>query len=168
MISTILSRTSIRHFTQQAVSEQDINTLLRSAMSAPSACNKQPWHFTVIRSRQLLDQLADATPNAPMLRQVPLAIVVSGDMQRTFPGEGVLYWLEDTSAATQNILLAAHALGLGAVWCGIYPLSQRIAQVRSLLGLPEELIPMSLIPIGHPAEHPTPKNKWRDEAIKWL
>jgi len=156
-LEAILTRRSIRQFTDQAVSEAVIEDLLRAAMSAPSAGNQQPWQFVVITDRQILDTIPSIHPYSAMLRQAPLAILVCGDEHlETHKG----YWVQDCSAATQNLLLAAHARGLGAVWLGIYPRMERVTGLRKLLGLPEHVVPLALVAIGHPAEHLPPADRY--------
>jgi nitroreductase len=148
-LEAIFTRRSIRSFTPQPVSADMIETLLRAAMSAPSACNQQPWHFVVVTDRATLDAIPAIHPHAGMARQAALAILVCADPHlETCPG----YWPQDCSAATENILLAARALGLGAVWTGVYPGEERIAAFRKFFGLPDHVIPLSFIPIGYPAE----------------
>jgi nitroreductase len=168
MLKTILTRTSIRAYENRPVEDEKIEQLLRAAMAAPSACNKQPWKFVVIRDSQTLQSIAAQFANMPMVGQAPLAIVVCGDMSRTMPEEGQAYWIQDTSAATQNILLAAQALGLGAVWCGIYPIMDRVASLKRLLEMPEHIIPLNVIPIGYPAETKTPKDKWNPGNVQYV
>lgn len=156
-LEAILTRRSIRQFTDQAVSEAVVEDLLRAAMSAPSAGNQQPWQFVVITDRQILDAIPNIHPYSAMLKQAPLAILVCGDEElETHKG----YWVQDCSAATQNLLLAAHARGLGAVWLGIYPRMERVTGLRKLLGLPEHVIPLALVAIGHPAEHLPPAERY--------
>jgi nitroreductase len=129
------------------VSEIDIQTMLEAAMAAPSASNRKPWHFVLVDDRDVLDRLAGAHPYAKMLYQAPLCIAVCGDA--TISDR---YWVQDCSAATENLLLAATALGLGAVWLGVYPNADRVAAVAEILSLPPEAPPLNLISIGHPAE----------------
>jgi len=118
-------------------------------MCAPSAGNEQPWQFVVIRDRQMLDSIPTAHPYAGPARQAPLVIVVCGDLNlEKHPG----FWVQDCSAATQNLLLAARASGLGSVWCGVYPNEERVGAIRELLGLPQHVVPLSLVIIGYPAE----------------
>jgi nitroreductase len=147
-MEAILTRRSIRKYTAQAVSDELIKELLQAAMSAPSAGNQQDWQFVVVRSRQMLDELGKVHPYAP-IGGAPLAILVCGDLQRE-SHQG--FWTQDCAAATQNLLLAAHAKGLGAVWCGCYPREARAAGLRKLLGLPEHVVPLALVVIGYPAE----------------
>lgn len=161
-LEAILTRRSIRQFTDQSVSEAVVEDLLRAAMSAPSAGNQQPWQFVVITDREILDTIPSIHPYSAMLRQAPLAILVCGDEQlETHKG----YWVQDCSAATQNLLLAAHARGLGAVWLGIYPRMDRVAGLRKLLGLPEHVVPMALVAIGHPAEHLPPAERYNAARV---
>jgi nitroreductase len=147
-MEAILTRRSIRKYTPQPVSDELVTELLRAAMSAPSASNQQDWHFVVVRSRQVLDELGRVHPYAPV-GGAPLAIVVCGDLQRE-SHKG--FWTQDCSAATQNLLLAAHASGLGAVWCGCYPREERAGAVAKVLGLPQHVVPLALVVIGYPAE----------------
>ena len=158
-MENILSRRSIRRYTAEPVSEETIKQLLEAAMSAPSANNRQPWQFVVIDDRELLDAITEVHRYAQMLKEAPLAILVCGDLQRA-KRQG--YWVQDCSAATENLLLAAHALGLGAVWLGVYPNEQRLVGVRRLLRLPEQLEPFILISLGQPAEQKPPSA--RDDA----
>lgn len=156
-LQAILSRRSIRQYTGQPVSEDDITELLRAAMAAPSAGNEQPWQFVVIRDRQTLDAIPNHHPYATMVRQAPVAILVCGDLDME---KHAGYWVQDCAAATQNILIAAHARGLGAVWLGVYPREERMAGLQKLLGLPERIIPFALIPVGYPAEDKPPANRY--------
>lgn len=165
VIDSIMSRVSIRHFTNENVSEKDIETLLRAAMAAPSAGNKQPWTFVVVSDKELLTKMGDEVMSWAPAKRAPVAIVVCGNLNNTFPGEGTNYWIEDTSAATENILLAAHALNLGAVWLGCYPLSERTGFIGQLLGLPSNIIPMGIVAIGHPESLTPAKDKFKTENI---
>jgi nitroreductase len=147
LIETILARRSIRKYTDEPVSEDDITDLLEAAMAAPSASNRRPWHFITVTERDTLDRLAEAHPYGKMLADAPLGIAVCGDTTISEP-----YWVQDCSAATENLLLAAVALNLGAVWLGVFPREERVAAVRRILGIPEAVVPLNLISIGHPAE----------------
>ena len=166
-IDCIMTRTSIRSYTQEPVSDEAIETMLRAGMAAPTAVNAQPWHFVVVNAPEALQALSEANPRAKMLQEAPLAIVVCGDMTKTLEGKAQEFWIQDCSAAAENILLAAHALGLGAVWTAVYPMEERIEPVRAALGLPETIIPLCTIVIGHPADHPTPKDKWKPENVSY-
>ena len=164
-IKNIMTRTSVRQFTDQPVSAADIETLLRAGMAAPTAVNKQPWHFVAVTDKAKLKELSGG--RGRMLEQCALAIVVCGDMTKALPGKGQAYWIQDCSAATENILLAAHALGLGAVWTGVYPMDERVASVSAAVKLPETIVPLCVIVIGHPAEQLAPKDKWKPENVSY-
>lgn len=158
LIQTIFSRRSIRKYTAEPVSEKDIKTLLEAAMAAPSASNRKPWDFIVVTDRQTLDKLAEGHPYGKMLFQAPLCIAVCGDLPLS-----ERFWVQDCSAATENLLLAAVALGLGTVWLGVHPSEERVAAVREALNIPETAVPLNLISIGHPAENKEPRTQY-DEA----
>lgn len=166
-IETIMTRTSIRSYTDRTVSADTVEMLLRAGMAAPTAVNAQPWHFVVINERAKLDELAGTNRHGDMLRQAPLAIVVCGNMEKAMQGPGQAFWIQDCSAATENILLAAHALGLGAVWTGCYPMEERVAAVSEVLGLPETIVPLCVIVMGYPNENPQPKDKWKPENVSY-
>lgn len=166
---SIMTRSSVRAYTDQAIPNDTIEAILRAAMAAPTAVNSQPWHFVVVTDRARLDSIAAKLPNAErMLNHAPLAIAVCGDESRFLQGEGREYWVQDCSAATENLLLAAHALGLGAVWCGIYPISDRVADARKALLLPDSITPLCIVPIGYPADEPNVKDKWDTAKITYL
>jgi len=164
-METILNRSSIRSYTTQEVEEDKIETLLRAAMAAPSAANKQPWAFIVVNERDLLDSLAMELPYAKMLAEAPVAIVVCGDLNKTLLDADQAYWVQDCSAATQNLLLAAHSMGLGAVWTGVFPRTERVDFVRNVLQIPSNLVPLNVIPIGYPNQENSPKDKWNPDNI---
>ena len=166
-IKNIMTRTSVRKYTNESVSKANIETMLRAGMAAPTAVNKQPWHFVVVTDREQLNALAAANRGTGMAAKAPLAIVVCGDMQKTLSGVGQGFWVQDCSAATENILLAANALGLGGVWTGLYPNEDRANAVRDIVKAPEHIVPLCVIVIGHPADNPTPKNKWKPENVSY-
>lgn len=172
-LNDILTRTSIRTFTDEPVSETDIQTLLQCGMAAPSTCNLQPWHFIVVTDDEPRQQMADAIGPAKPAIKAPAVIVVCGDldiMRESIVKNYVDYWVCDACAATENILLAAHGIGLGGVWMGVWPMQERIKILQSILKLPDHIIPLNMIAIGHPAEHPQPKDKWKPERVhinKW-
>jgi len=155
LIQTIFSRRSIRSYTAQLVGEEQVATLLRAAMAAPSASNLKPWHFVVVTKRETLDSLAEMHPFGKMLFEAPLGIAVCGD-----PAISAHYWVQDCSAATENLLLAATALGLGAVWLGVYPKEERLKAIRDILGIPEAIVPLNFISIGYPAELKEPRTQY--------
>lgn len=170
IIDNIMTRTSVRAYSERPVTDEQIDTLLRAAMAAPTAGNKQPWRFVVIRDKESLDFISGNFGSMTMMSGAQAAVVVCGDTTATFKGEGVDYWVQDTSAATENLLLAAHAMGLGAVWCGVYPISERVRTFSELLELPTDILPLNCIAIGYPEGETTPKDKWIPENIhynKW-
>lgn len=164
-IENMITRTSVRAYEAKAVEDAKVEQMLRAAMSAPTAINKQPWDFVIVDDPAKLKELADSLPNAKMAAGAPLAIVVCGNMQKAIEGEGCDNWIADASAATENLLLAAHSLGLGAVWTGVYPSAHRVDVIRDVLELPGYVVPLSLVPIGYPAENPQPKDKWKPENV---
>ena len=164
LVQTIMTRSSVRAFLDKPVSDETIELLLKAAMAAPSAKNQQPWAFLVIKKRELLEKLGASLPNAKMTATAPAAVVICGDLDKALPGEAREYWIQDAAAATENFLLAVHALGLGAVWTGVHPISERIRILKDALNLPESVEPFCLIPFGWPAAPGTVKDKW-DPAI---
>lgn len=148
-MTALCSRKSIRLYTPKPVSPGLLQEILTAAMCAPSAGNERPWHFIVLTERAILDEIPKYHPYAAMVKQANVAILVCGDVSLE---KYKNYWPLDCSAATQNILIAAHAKGLGAVWCGVYPSEDRVQNIKKLFTLPESIVPFSLIPIGFPAE----------------
>ncbi|MCX8056852.1 MAG: nitroreductase family protein [Ignavibacteria bacterium] len=163
----ILTRRSIRKFKSQIIPEELIEKILRAGMQAPSARNKQPWHFVVIRNREMLNKISEVHPYAYMLKEAPLGILICGD---TNIETTIEYIVQDCSAATQNMLLAAHGFGLGAVWLGIYPREQRITALKELLQIPNHIIPIAMIAVGYPDEIKSFEDRFNPERIhyeKW-
>ncbi|MBQ0007698.1 MAG: nitroreductase family protein [bacterium] len=170
VLQNIASRKSVRHFTQEPVTQEQLQTLARAAMAAPTACNKQPWAVIAINDRTMLDSLCAGLPYAKMLAEAQAAMIVCGDLSKALEGDGAQFWIQDCSAATENLLLAAEAMRLGAVWTAVYPDPERMAIVNKVLNLPENIIPLNVIPIGHPTGEDQPKDKWIDENYhlnKW-
>lgn len=167
VLDNIATRTSVRDYEARPVEKEKIEKMLRAAMAAPTAMNKQPWHFVVVDQRNVLDALAGANPYAKMLKKAPLAIVVCGNTDKMIEGGGRDFWIQDASAATENLLLAAHAMGLGAVWTGAYPSEERCISISKVLSLSDNLIPLNMIVVGYPAEHPQPKQKFKEENISY-
>ena len=165
LIQLIMTRTSIRAFQDKPVSDETVEVLLKAAMAAPSAKNSQPWSFVVIRDRALLEKLGDSLPNAKMTATAPVAVVISGVLEQALPGEARDYWIQDAAAATENFLLAVHALGLGAVWTGVHPISERIRIIKDALRLPDGIEPFCLIPFGYPAVPAAVKDKWDPSIV---
>lgn len=167
VVNNIFSRTSIRQFTPTPVPASAIDTLLRAAMSAPTARNQQPWHFVVVQDTAQISALRNTSRHSGPLSTATLAIAVCGNLDKALEGEAQPYWIQDTSAATENLLLAAHAIGLGAVWTGVYPIQERVDAVSEVLQLPKQIVPMAVVALGYPAEQPQPKDKWLEENISW-
>ena len=149
VLEAIFTRRSIRKYTGQPISEENLNTVIKAGFCAPSAHNRQPWHFVVIRDKVTLESISEMHPYAKMLPQAGCGIIVCGDKKKQ---EMTGFLIEDCSAAIQNMLLAAHGLGLGAVWCGIYPETQRAEEISNLIKLPPEVIPVGMVVVGHKAE----------------
>jgi nitroreductase len=167
IFEAIYNRRSIRKFEQKPVEEEKIHEILKSAMYAPTARNTQSWQFIVITNRELLDGIRHVHPYAAMLAETPLAILVCGD-KTCDPNEG--YLNTNCSAATQNLLLASYALGLGSVWLGVYPREERIKGLVNVLKLPGHILPISLIALGYPAEKKEKPERFSSEKIhfnKW-
>ena len=160
----IFTRRSIRKYETREIPDSMITDLLQAAMAAPSAVARDPWHFLVVRERKTLDSMVEVLPNGKMLGQAPLAIVACGDINRAHINE-LSYLLQDMSAAVENILLAATALGLGSCWLGIHPRPDRIKGIRRLFSLPENIIPMCGIALGWPAEMPPPRTRFNPERV---
>ena len=161
-LEAIHTRRSIRKYQDKPVPEELLRQILAAAMHAPSARNAQPWQFVVIDDRQLLAQIPRINPNARMAARAPLAILICGDLTLE---KSAGYWVVDCAAAAQNIVMAAHALGLGAVWTGVYPRQQRIDGLRRQLDLPENVVPHSLIVLGYPAEQPRTEDRYRADRV---
>ena len=165
-IENIMTRTSIRQYKDQPVEQEKIDIMLKAAMAAPTAVNLQPWHFIVINDKKTIDLLAGPRPT-----NAPLMIAVCGDTDKTTmpDGKGKLpdFWVQDVSATTENLLLAAHALGLGAVWTGVYPAMERVADVANVLNCPSNIIPLAVVRVGYPDEAPEPKDKFKEENISY-
>lgn len=165
-LSVIHSRKSVRHFTGKSVSQQDLIKLVKAGMAAPTAVNMQPWSFVIISERKQLDALAEVLPYAKMLDRAGAAIVVCALPEKAFQGR-IEFAIIDSTCAGENILLAAEALGLGALWTAAYPDQERMSQVRKLLNIPENIIPLNVIPVGYPTFEDKPKNKFKAENIHW-
>lgn len=166
-INNIMTRVSVREFTGEKISAEQIDTLLRAAMAAPSAINKQPWAFIVVTDEQLIEKLGEALPYSRCSNHPACAIIPCGDLSKAIEGEMGAFWINDVSAATENLLLAAHAMGLGAVWTGLHPDMKRAALVQEMLGLPEHIIPLCVVPVGVPAEQPAIKEKYTPANIHY-
>lgn len=162
-IQCILDRRSIRKFSNQKIDKQVLTEILTAAMHAPSAVNRQPWHFVVIDRRELMDRIMEIHPYAAMLRTASHAIVVCGDLHQQHD-DG--YWVVDCGPATQNLLLAAHALGLGGCWVGLHPREGRKKDMASLLGLPDHIQPFALVALGYPEEQKPKPDRFQSEKVR--
>ncbi|MBI4962737.1 MAG: nitroreductase family protein [Desulfomonile tiedjei] len=160
-MEAILTRRSIRSYTSEPVSDEAVDQLLKAAMSAPTAAS-QPWHFIVIRDRSILESIPSFHAHAVMLRSAQVGIAVCGD---TTWGELRDRWPLDCAAATENMLISANAMGLGAVWVGIYPVAERIEGLRRLLGIPEHVVPLCVVSLGYAREKKGPANRFREDRI---
>lgn len=158
-LENIFSRKSVRKFLAQPVEEEKVQLLLKAGMSGPSGKDTRPWEFIVVDSRIILDSLAAALPYAKMLKDAPMAIIVCGDTTKSS------YWYLDCSAAAENILLAAEALGLGGVWTAAYPYEDRMQAVKKYTGIPDHISSLCVIPVGYPAGPQHPKDKWDASRI---
>ena len=166
VLTAIATRKSVRKFDPlRAVEDEKVEKILKAAMCAPSAMDKRSWEFVVVKDKGQLQKLGERLPNSRVANGAQLAIVVCGSLDNGLPGRGKEYWIHDCSAASMNILLTAHGLGLGAVWTGVYPGEERIAAVREILAIPDGYAPLNVIPIGYPAEDPAVKNKWNPAKI---
>jgi nitroreductase len=156
----------VRSFTGEKIAQKDLLKILRAGMSAPSAVNTQPWAFIVVTERKTLDQLCEKLPYAKMLDKAGAAIIVCGipHKDKVYAKD---YWVMDCSAATENILLAAHALGFGAVWTAVYVDNDRITNVRNILSIPDNIIPLNVIPIGVPKKKGKVIDKFKSDNIHW-
>lgn len=163
-LESILTRRSTRRFNNSPVSEETITELIRYGMYAPSATNKQPWRFIVINNRFLLDDIMEFHPYAKMLKEATCAILVCGDELAANTPE---YWPVDCSAATQNMLLAAHAMGLGACWVGLYPRQERLDAIRKIFTLPWNINPFALVPIGYTDKILPMPERFDEKKIFW-
>lgn len=150
VLEAIATRRSIRKFTEEPVSAEKIETMLKAAMAAPSAGNEQPWEFVVMDDKVQLEKVSNLSPYIKMAARSPLSIMVLGNREKEkYPGN----WMLDCSAAIQNLLLAAHAEGLGAVWCGLWPEEDRVVAAREVINAPESIIPLAVIVLGHPDQN---------------
>jgi nitroreductase len=165
IIDTILSRRSIRQFTPEPVDREALILLLKAAMSAPTACNSQPWEFIVITEPEMLDQIREKFLFARY--NAPAAIVVCGNVGIANNSAARDHWVQDCSAATENILIAAAGMGLGAVWIGVYPYPSKIKPLAEALGIPDHVTPLSMILIGHPAEIKEPRTQYDEHRVYW-
>lgn len=167
MIDLIKTRRSIRKYKAKAIPLEEINLIIECAMYAPSAGNQRPWEFIVVTDKSTLEQVAKISPYAMMAKEAPLVIAVCGN-QNNERHKG--FWIEDCSAATENLLLAAHSLGIGAVWTGVYPKEDIVAKYQKLFNLPEKVSVLGIIVLGYPNEKPAQQDRYEEKKIhyeKW-
>lgn len=161
-LDAIMGRRSIRRYTDDPVTDEQVDTVVRAAMAAPSAGNQQPWRFIVLRQRDSLDAAAATTPYGRMLLDAAFALVVCGDTREL---KHAVMWQQDCSAAVQNALLAAHAIGLGGVWLGFWPKMERVTPLKELLGMPEGVEPLAVLAFGYPAEEKGPSERYEPAFV---
>ena len=162
LMDLMYARRTIREFTDEAVTDEQVEAMLKAAMAAPSAQDLRPWHFVVVRKREMLDRLAQVHKYAHWLEEAPLAIIVCGDQDLSEK-----HWVEDTCVATQNLLLAATALGLGGVWISLYPKKKHQRYVRERLEIPNHLGVLCALAVGNPAEEKPPRTKYHPSRVHW-
>ena len=166
-LETILTRRSIRNYTDRSINKDEYIQLIKAAVSAPSAGNQQPWQLVIIQDKNILEKVLEFHPNAKMLIEAQGAILICGDLSKEkYKG----FWVQDCAAAAQNLLLAAHSMGLGACWLGIYPREDRVVGMKKLIAIPEKIIPLALVSIGYPAEEKPPSDRFTESFVhyeKW-
>jgi nitroreductase len=161
-MDAVFKRRSVRQYLDQDVDEALLKKILGAGMSAPSAGNEEPWHFIVIEDKKLLNDVGGCSPYAKSAALAPVVIVVCGDLAlERHKG----YWVQDCSAAVENMLIEATALGLGAVWLGVHPVEDRVKYMKTLLDLPENIVPFAIIPIGYPSHEPKESDRYREERV---
>lgn len=161
-LKTIFARTSVRSYTSTPISKDTLELLVKAGMASPTAMNRQPWQFVIVTDKDSMASLSEKLPYAKMLKSATAAIVVAGN-----PEVSENNWMIDCSAVTENILLAAQSVGIGAVWTAVYPYPERIDAVREAFGIPHPWIPLSLVPMGYPDKENMPKDKWKPENIHY-
>jgi nitroreductase len=162
----IFGRRSIRAYSSKPVGDDAVRKLLEAAMAAPSAAATDPWRFVVVRKRQMLSRISDALPYGKMIGSAAVGIVVCGDLEAAHDKQ-LSYLLQDCAAAIENLLLCAHVLGLGACWLGVHPREQRVKSLQVILGLPQHVIPVACIAIGHPAETKEPRTRFNPDYVRF-
>ncbi len=162
----LLKRRSVRRFRSDIIDREVIERLLHAAMSGPSACNKTPWEFYVVETQGKIAELRKTTSFSKI--EAPLAIVVAGNTERFMSGIFREFWVQDTSSATENILLCATDLGLGACWCGVYPVERSVKRVREVLGVGEDIVPLNIVWLGYPDEEPEARDQYDADKVHYL
>jgi len=164
--SVIHSRKSVKSFTGAPVSAENLDKILRAGMAAPTAVNKQPWSFVVVSERKTLDALSAGLPNARGIEKAGAAIIVCGEPEKANL-QSKDFAVIDASLASENILLATEALGLGGHWTASFPYEDKMKHVRAVLGIPANIIPLNVILIGVPTGEDKPKDKYQKDKIHW-
>lgn len=159
-IENMLNRKSVRVYSDKKIEQGKIDTILKCAMAAPSAMNKQPWELLIVTDKEKLEKIAEIAPNASYAKNSQVTIIVCGNKSISDK-----FWEQDCCAVTENILLAAEALDLGAVWCAVYPLDEKVSDIKKFFNLPENIIPLNIIPIGYPYVKEEPKRKYNIKKI---
>ncbi|MBF0387702.1 MAG: nitroreductase family protein [Candidatus Omnitrophica bacterium] len=167
VLKVIAERRSVRKYTGDPVTNEDLETLVRAGMAAPSSRDTRHWYFVVINDPLVLDKLVAGLPYSKMILTARHAIVVASDMKEAHGGSDVEYWVQDCAAAVENILLAAQAIGLGACWTAAHPRAERVAYVKQTLAMPETVIPLAVIAVGHPAGEDKPRDKFDPARLFW-
>lgn len=168
-MNAIFKRRSVRKYTNQQVSDEQVEQILRAAMAAPSARNTQPWEFIVVRDKDTFGQIMQVHPYSSMLQEASVAIIVCGDEDKDMI-KGTGYWIQSCSAALENMLIQIADLDLGAVWLGVYPRSERIEGVKGIFDLPSNIIPLGIVSVGYPAEEINLIDRFNQDRIhfeKW-
>lgn len=159
----LFKRQSCRQYKPDSIAQKDLDYILHAGMSSPSAMNTRPWYFIIVKNKQTHEKIMNIHSASQMLKNAPVAIFVCADMKKQYKG----YWQQDCAASTQNILLAATSKGYGSVWCGVYPVEDRVKNFSKMLKLPKKIIPFSLIIIGKPAQKKKKKDRWEPAKIKY-
>lgn len=164
VLEAIFTRRSVRKYTDEAVSKEQLLALVKAGMAAPSAGNEQSWHFIAIDDAGLLAKVPELSPYMGFAKNAPAAILICGDIpSQKYPGN----WMLDCAAATQNVLLALHAEGLGGTWCGIWPEEERVEKFRDAFSVPQDIVPLSLIILGHPDQKLSKQERFVEEKLHW-
>ncbi len=166
-IKIIHQRKSVRHFTDKAVTKEQLEAIVRAGMAAPTAINTQPWQFLVVTDKELKAKYAEGNRQSEMINKCSALVIICGDMN-IGNERSQAFWVQDVSAATENLLLAVESLGLGAVWTGVYPIEDRVKEVKEIFALPEKIIPLCVVLVGYPeGDIDQPKDKWKPERLHW-
>jgi len=166
-LKTIFSRKSVRHYKEGVVTKDQLLTIVKAGMAAPTAMDKRPWEFVVITDKAMLKKLGEGSAHAKMVAQASAAIIVCGDTDKQLGGKASDFWIMDCSAALENMLLAVESMQLGAVWTAVYPDKTHVAVLRQTFNLPENIVPLALVPIGIPTGEEKPKDKYSPAQIHW-